>query len=208
MEESANSSFRSGTSVKKDVANFSAIALFVDRVQSSMRFEPNSQELPIIAEICRRLDGIPLALEFAAARVADLGLRKIAGHLNNCFAILTRGRRTALPRHRTLAAAFDWSYGLLSREEQIVLSRLAILSGPFTAERAIAGCVAGGCERPSETFYGLYDKSLLTVEMTNKGPMFRLLDTTRAYVVDISNSPRRPDRGLPRSADMRGRSPH
>jgi predicted ATPase/DNA-binding winged helix-turn-helix (wHTH) protein len=193
---------------EKDIANFSAIALFVDRVQSSMRFEPDSQDLPTIAEICRRLDGIPLALEFAAARVADLGLRKIAGHLNNCFAILTRGRRTALPRHRTLAAAFDWSYGLLSKEEQIVLSRLATLSGPFTAERAIASCVDGGCERPSEAFYGLYDKSLLTVEMTNKGPMFRLLDTTRAYVGDISGSQRRPDLDLPRSADVRGRSPH
>jgi predicted ATPase/DNA-binding winged helix-turn-helix (wHTH) protein len=193
---------------EKDIANFSAIALFVERVQSSMRFEPHSQDLPIIVEICRRLDGIPLALEFAAARVADLGLRKIAGHLNNCFAILTRGRRTALPRHRTLAAAFDWSYGLLSKEEQFVLSRLATLSGPFTAERAIAGCVDAGCERPSEAFYGLYDKSLLTVEMTNKGPMFRLLDTTRAYVGGLSGSQRRPDRDLPTIADVRGRSPH
>jgi len=193
---------------EKDVANFSAIALFVDRVQSSMRFEPHSRDLPIIAEICRRLDGIPLALEFAAARMADLGLLKIAGHLNNCFAILTRGRRTALPRHRTLAAAFDWSYGLLSTEEQVVLSRLAIFNGPFTAECAIASCVDDRCERPSEALYGLYDKSLLTVEMTNNGPMFRLLDTTRAYVMDICSSLQRPDRDLPRTADVICRSPH
>ncbi|WP_316205113.1 MULTISPECIES: ATP-binding protein [unclassified Bradyrhizobium] len=193
---------------EKDVADFSALTLFVDRVQSSMRFEPHSQDLPTMAEICRRLDGIPLALEFAAARVADLGLRKIAGHLNNCFAILTRGRRTALPRHRTLAAAFDWSYGLLSREEQIVLSHLATLSGPFTAERAIASCLDGGCACPSETFYGLYDKSLLTVEMMNKGPMFRLLDTTRAYLMDIGHSSRCSDRDLPRSINALGRSSH
>jgi predicted ATPase len=107
-----------------------------------------------------------------------------------------------LPRHRTLGAAFDWSHSLLSKEEQIVLSHLATFGGPFTAERAIASCMDGGCERPSEAFYGLYDKSLLTVEMTNKGPMFRLLDTTRAYVMDIRSSARSPGCDLPRSADV------
>ncbi|MGA7807518.1 ATP-binding protein [Bradyrhizobium sp.] len=191
---------------EQDIASFSAIALFVDRVQSSMRFEPSRQDLPAIAEICRRLDGIPLALEFAAARVVDLGLGKIASYLNNCFAILTRGRRTALPRHRTLSAAFDWSYGLLSDDEQVMLSHLATLSGSFTAERAIASCVNEACERPPEAFYGLYDKSLLTVEMSNKGPMFRLLDTTRAYVGSISSSPRRPGRDLQGSAEVRSRT--
>jgi predicted ATPase/DNA-binding winged helix-turn-helix (wHTH) protein len=191
---------------EKDIANFSAITLFVDRVQSSMRFEPRRQDLPMIAEICRRLDGIPLALEFAAARVADLGLAKIAGYLNNCFAILTRGRRTALPRHRTLAAAFDWSHSLLSEEEQIMLSHLAALSGSFTAERAMASCVDSACVRPADAFYGLYDKSLLTVEMTNKGPMFRMLDTTRAYVRDISSSPRRPGHELASGSEVRARS--
>jgi predicted ATPase/DNA-binding winged helix-turn-helix (wHTH) protein len=191
---------------KKDIANFSAVTLFVDRVQSSTRFEPNGQDLPIIAEICRRLDGIPLALEFAAARVTDLGLRKIAAHLNNCFEILTRGRRTALPRHRTLTAAFDWSYSLLSQDEQILLSHLAALGGSFTADRALSSCSDAKCKRPSEAFYGLYDKSLLTVEMTSDEPTFRLLDTTRAYVTDANCPPRRPDYALLKTNIVRSRT--
>jgi predicted ATPase/DNA-binding winged helix-turn-helix (wHTH) protein len=187
------------------MAEFSAVTLFVDRVQSSTSFQPQEQDLPTIAEICRRLDGIPLALEFAAARVTDLGLRKIAAHLNNCFAILTRGRRTALPRHRTLTAAFDWSYGLLSEEEQIMLSHLAALGGSFTADRAVSSCMDHRCKRPSEAFYGLYDKSLLTADMTNDEPVFRLLDTTRAYVADKGKLAPRPDLALVRRDPVRVR---
>jgi predicted ATPase/DNA-binding winged helix-turn-helix (wHTH) protein len=168
----------------KDTANFSAVALFVDRVQSSMRFEPRKRDLPIIAEICRRLDGIPLALEFAAARVADLGLHEIAARLDDCFAILTRGKRTALPRHRTLSAAFDWSYGLLSEDEQHMLAHLAGLRGLFTARGAVSTCNA--CKKPSEAFYSLFDKSFLSVEMTVEEPTFRLLETTRAYAAGIA----------------------
>jgi predicted ATPase/DNA-binding winged helix-turn-helix (wHTH) protein len=184
---------------KKAIANFSAVMLFVDRVQSTTRYEPQPQDLPIIAEICRRLDGIPLALEFAAARVADLGLRKMASHLNNCFAILTRGRRTALPRHRTLAAAFDWSYGLLSEGEQTMLSHIATFTGPFTAEDVIGSCRDGACRNPAEAFYGLYDKSLLAVEMTPTEPAFRLLTTTKAYVAEVSSSSRRLTAATPRT---------
>jgi predicted ATPase/DNA-binding winged helix-turn-helix (wHTH) protein len=191
---------------QKDIANFSAIALFIDRVQSSTRFEPRRRDLPTIAEICRRLDGIPLALEFAAARVAELGLSEIAVRLDDCFAILTRGRRTALPRHRTLAAAFDWSYGLLSEDEQRMLVHLAALRGMFTAERAIAGCPDGVCKRPSEAFYGLFDKSFLGIEMASEGPMFRLFETTRAYAAGIVCSQQSPGRALARSATPGGRS--
>ncbi|MGV7219362.1 ATP-binding protein [Bradyrhizobium sp. UFLA05-112] len=191
---------------QRDIAKFSAITLFVDRVQSSMRFEPRRRDIPTIAEICRRLDGIPLALELAAARVAELGLRDIAARLDDCFAILTRGRRTALPRHRTLAAAFDWSYGLLSEEEQRMLVHLATLRGSFTAERAIAGCLDSVCTRPSESFYRLFDKSFLAVEMASEAPMFRLLETTRAYVAGIVCASHPPDRALARVALARGRS--
>lgn len=179
----------------KDLVRFSAVTLFIDRVQSSTRFEPCRRDLPKIAEICRRLDGIPLALEFAAARVAELGLSEIAARLDDCFAILTRGRRTALPRHRTLAAAFDWSYGLLSDEEQRMLVRLAALRGSFTAERAIASCLDSASRRPSEVFYGLLDKSFLAVEMASEVPMFRLLETTRAYAASVACSPQRSRRG-------------
>ena len=188
---------------EKDLAKFSAVTLFVDRVRSSMRFEPCRRDLPIIAEICRRLDGIPLALEFAAARVVELGLREIAARLDECFTILTRGRRTALPRHRTLTAAFDWSYGLLSDEEQRMLVRLAGLRGSFTAERAIASCLDSACRSPSEVFYSLLDKSFLAVETAGEAPMFRLLETTRAYAASIISSPQRSNRAAARDVVTR-----
>ena len=176
---------------EKDLSKFSSVTLFVDRVQSSTRFEPCRRDLAKIAEICRRLDGIPLALEFAAARVAELGLKEIAARLDDCFTILTKGRRTALPRHRTLAAAFDWSYGLLSDEEQRMLRRLAAIRGSFTAERAIASCSDSARRHPSEVFYSLLDKSFLAVEAASEAPMFRLLETTRAYATNIAGSPQR-----------------
>jgi non-specific serine/threonine protein kinase len=170
---------------ERNMAAFSAITLFVDRVQSSMRFARESRNLPLLAEICRHLDGIPLALEFAAARVVDLGLQTIAGHLDDRFTILTRGRRTALPRHRTLSATLDWSYGLLSEDEQRMLRHLANRGAPFTAECALAGGERAGCERPLDALSGLYEKSLLAVDMRDDAPTYRLLDTTRAYVVGL-----------------------
>ena len=168
-----------------NMTDFSAIALFIDRARSSMRLEVERQDLPLLAEICRRLDGIPLALEFAAARVADLGLRTIAAHLDDRFTILTRGRRTALPRHRTLSAALDWSYSLLSDDEQRMLRHLATLEGSFRAEDAIADAGSAGCERPRGALSGLYEKSLLTVDMRQDAPFYYLLDTTRAYVASV-----------------------
>src|ERR1700761_8195256 len=128
---------------------FSAVALFVERVRASMRFFVQARDLPLLAEICRRLDGIPLALEFAAARVADLGLCRLASHLDDRFTILTRGRRTALPRHRTLAAALEWSFSLLSDDEQRLLRYLAEVGSSFTAEYAVAGGGCAGCARPT-----------------------------------------------------------
>ncbi|MFX8098506.1 LuxR family transcriptional regulator, partial [Acinetobacter baumannii] len=83
------------------------------------------ENLPLIAAICRHLDGIPLAIEFAATRVAMLGLRQTADLLGDRFSLLTAGRRTALPRHQTLRAALDWSYELLPESERVLLRRLA-----------------------------------------------------------------------------------
>jgi predicted ATPase/DNA-binding winged helix-turn-helix (wHTH) protein len=160
--------------------DYSAIALFVDRVCSSMRFELQTGDLAVIGEICRRLDGIPLALEFAADRVVDLGLRGVAAHLDDRFKILTRGRRTALPRHRTLSATLDWSHSLLSKYEQRLLRHLVSLGGPFTAERALAG--GDGFERSPEALSGLYEKSFLTVNTREGAPIYHLLDTVTAYV--------------------------
>jgi predicted ATPase/DNA-binding winged helix-turn-helix (wHTH) protein len=165
---------------------YTAIVLFIDRVRWFSRFEVRSWDLPMAAEICRRLDGIPLALEFAAARVADLGLRNIVEQLDDRFAILTRGPRTALPRHRTLLATLDWSYRLLSADEQRMLRHLADHPGNFTAEHVHITGGRSGCEQPPEALRGLYEKSLVSVDMGDDRPSYRLLDTTRAYILNLS----------------------
>lgn len=167
---------------ERNVACFSAMTLFIDRVRSATRYEAQARDLPVFAEICRRLDGIPLALEFAAARAADLGIHQIAAHLDDLFTILTLGRRTALPRHRTLSATLEWSYSLLSDDEQRMLVHLAKLGCAFTTESAIAAGGHAGCARPPDTLCGLYEKSLLSVDMQNDSPIYRLLDTTRVYM--------------------------
>lgn len=168
-----------------NIAEFSAVTLFIDRIKSSTRYEPEPSDFPVLAQICRRLDGIPLALEFAAARVSDLGLREIAAHLGDRFTILTRSRRTALPRHRTLAATLDWSYGLLSDDERRMLRQLADLGGTFTADPAVAAGLEAGCRQPHETLASLFEKSLLTVDMRGGAAAYRLLDTTRAYMASL-----------------------
>ena len=145
--------------------DYTAITLFIDRVRWFTRFEVRSGDLPMVAKICRRLDGIPLAPDFAAARVADLGLRNIVEQLDDRFAILTRGPRTALPRHRTLLATLDWSYRLLSADEQRMLRHLADHEGSFTAEHAHIAGRRAGCEQPLEALRGLYEKSLVSVDM-------------------------------------------
>jgi predicted ATPase/DNA-binding winged helix-turn-helix (wHTH) protein len=167
-----------------DIESFSAVALFIECVRSSIRFEVQDRDLPVLAEICRRLDGIPLALEFAAARVSDLGLHEIASHLDDRFAILTRGHRTALPRHRTLSAALDWSYSLLSDDEQRMLRHLASLGRSFTVDHAVASDDGAICDRPVEAISSLYEKSLLMVDIRDDVPIYHLLDTTTAYVLE------------------------
>jgi predicted ATPase/DNA-binding winged helix-turn-helix (wHTH) protein len=169
-------------------ASFSAIALFVERAQSLTRYEVEHRDLPVLAELCRRLDGIALALELAAARVADLGLHEIARHLDDRFTILTRGRRTALPRHQTLLAAIDWSYSLLSEDEQHVLQRIATLGDSFSVEQAITSGLAVCSSRAAELLCGLYDKSLLSIDLRDGTPVYRLSDSTKAYVSGINVS--------------------
>ena len=95
-------------------------------------------DVPAVLEICRRLDGIPLALELAAARVGVFSVRELAAHLDDRFRLLTSGRRTALPRHQTLGAVLDWSYQLLPEEERAVLRRLSVFAGEFPLEAAVA----------------------------------------------------------------------
>ena len=161
---------------------FSAVQLFVKQVaHSGHAFELTDADAPIVAEICRRLDGIALALELAAARVVAHGVQGTASLLDKQFGLLWRGRRTALPRHQTLSATLDWSYNLLSRTEQLILRRLAVFVGGFSLEAAL-DVVAEGLDPAelTETLATLADKSLVTSDRTT-AMRYRLLDTTRAY---------------------------
>src|SRR3982075_3385791 len=117
----------------------SAVQLFIATTRAlHAEFAPDQENLPAIAAICRRLDGIPLAIDLAAARVATLGLQQVAVDLDDHLGMLTGGRRTALPRHQTLRATLDWSYKLLPEPERVVLRRLAIFAGGFTLQAASA----------------------------------------------------------------------
>jgi predicted ATPase/DNA-binding winged helix-turn-helix (wHTH) protein len=161
---------------------YPAVQLFVKQVAHSTRaFELTDADAPIVAEICRRLDGIALALELAASRIDVHGVRGTASLLDKQFRLLWRGRRTALPRHQTLSATLDWSYNLLSTTERLVLRRLAVFVGGFSLEAAL-DVVAEGLDPAelTETLATLVDKSLLTSNRTT-AMRYRLLDTTRAY---------------------------
>jgi len=166
-----------------DVLEHGAVQLFVARTKALREdFSAREESLPMIAAICRHLDGIPLALEFAAARAAALGVQQVAERLNDRFALLTGGRRTALPRHHTLRAALDWSYELLPESEQRLLRHLAIFPAGFTLEAAAA--VMG--DRVSGVATGISDlvsKSLVTLDGSEPVGRWRLLETIRAYAL-------------------------
>ena len=118
-----------------DPGRYGAVQLFLERARAAdAHFAPDRRSLETIGAICRRLDGIPLAIELAAARTAVIGVEDLAGRLDQCFHLLTSGRRTALPRHRTLRATLDWSHDLLTVAERVLLRRLAIFAGSFSLE--------------------------------------------------------------------------
>ncbi|AKU97883.1 transcriptional regulator [Labilithrix luteola] len=159
---------------------FPAVELFVERATASgTRFVLSDDDAPVVSDLCRRLDGIALAIEFAAGRVEAYGIRGTASLLENRFKLLWHGRRTALPRHQTLSALLDWSYNLLDGREQRALRRLSILVGIFSLDDA-AGILDE--EDAIGTLGSLVDKSLISVDTRgSEGPRYRLLDTTRAY---------------------------
>ena len=162
-----------------------AVVLFMTRAKAQgSSFEGDEENLGAIAAICRRLDGIPLAIEFAAARAAMLGPPKIAALLDDRFKFLTTGRRTALPRQQTLRATLDWSYDLLSDAEARVLRRLGIFAGDFLLDAVIA--VAGDHRNGDITdqLANLVAKSLAVADIRGDRPHYRLLDTTRAYALE------------------------
>ena len=166
---------------------YSAVQLFDDRARAIVDgFVLDDSDIPAVLEICRRLDGVPLALELAAARVDAFGLRGLAVRLDDRFAVLTKGLRTTLPRHQTLRAAMDWSYDLLPDIEQVVFRRLAVFRGCFTMEAATAVAVDERIKAADviESVANLAGKSLVTTDISGDITYHRLLDTTRSYALD------------------------
>ena len=165
-----------------EALEYACIQLFVDRVAASLHgFTLSDVDAPMAAEVCRRLDGIALAIELAASRAAAFGVGELAKRLDDRFRLLTSGRRTALPRHQTLLATLDWSFDLLPTPEQDLLCRLAIFAGDFSL--AVALAVAGHAD-PSITVNYLGDlvaKSLIAADVREAEVRYRLLDTTRLY---------------------------
>ena len=170
----------------QEAMQYGAIALFVERAKASdSRFVLTDDTAPIVAEICKRLDGIPLAIELAAARVKVLSIPNLAHRLNERFKILTGGSRTALPRQKTLMALIDWSYNLLSGQEQTFFNRLGIFAGGFSLDAVLAVCASEGVDEVDvlDLLSSLADKSLIAAETSGEKERYRLLETTRAYAL-------------------------
>jgi predicted ATPase/DNA-binding winged helix-turn-helix (wHTH) protein len=175
-----------------EVMGYSAVQLFVSRARARQQgFALREQDLKAVRDICRRLDGLPLAIELAAAQIDALALVGLQAQLDNCFQLLTQGRRTAVPRHQTLKAALDWSYERLSPLEQRVLQHLAVFKMAFTLDAAI-GVISCAVLPPMHLLAmveQLARKSLLAVEEVNGTPRYRFLNTTRTYALEkLENS--------------------
>jgi predicted ATPase/class 3 adenylate cyclase len=170
-----------------DALQYGAIALFVDRAKAAdTRFSLSDSNAPIVAEICRHLDGIPLAIELAAARVKILSIPNLAQRLNERFKILTGGSRAALPRQKTLSALIEWSYELLTPEEQMLFARTAIFAGGFGLDAAAAVCAGEGLDEVDilDLVSSLADKSLVVADTTGEQEHYHLLESTRAYALE------------------------
>ncbi len=170
-----------------DPLRYGAVRLFIERARAAEpHFGPDRRLMTMIAAICRRLDGIPLAIELAAARASALGIGTLAARLDDRFRLLTGGRRAALPRHQALRATLDWSYELLAEPERVLLRRLAIFAGPFSLKAAAAVAASSELSAPDvvEGLLGLVAKSLIVAEGEGAVARYRLLDTTRAYALE------------------------
>jgi predicted ATPase/DNA-binding winged helix-turn-helix (wHTH) protein len=167
-----------------EALRYPAAQLFMERAVASGHGAALSDiDAPIVARICRRLDGVALAIELAASRVGSVGIRGTAELLDNHLSLFWHGRRTALPRHETLNAMLDWSYSLLLEREKVVLCRLSAFVGYFTLQAA--GSVASETDVDEadviDAVASLVVKSLISTAVINVSTSYRLLDTTRAY---------------------------
>ncbi len=169
----------------RELAQFEAVSLFLDRAQlASSGFEINPENASAIAQLCRRLDGIPLAIELAAARAGTMSPDQIVSRLQNRFALLTGGNRAGPARHRTLQSALDWSHDLLSNDERRLFRRLSVFAGSFSLEAVEQVCSDHDLE--VDTIAGLLgslvDKSLLVASFEGSAPIrFRMLESLQLY---------------------------
>jgi predicted ATPase/DNA-binding CsgD family transcriptional regulator len=161
-----------------------AVRLFIDRARKARpNFALSNENTPTVVQICRELDGLPLAIELAAARLRMLSVEQIAAGVSDRFHLLTGGVRTALPRHQTLRASVDWSHELLSDEEAILFRRLSVFAGGFTLDACEQVCGDEVLERVAilDLLTSLVDKSLVVAEELGSAVRYRLLETVRQY---------------------------
>jgi len=197
----------------ESLSQFEAIKLFIERATSAVStFSVTNDNAPFLAQICYRLDGIPLAIELAAAKIRVLNVEQIAKRLDDRFRLLTGGSRTALERHQTLRAAIDWSYNLLPFSEQALFRRLAVFVGGWTLEAAETVCgnqqVSSlvGNEDTLNLLEHLINKSLVVKEEKPQETRYRMLETMRQYanekLVDANESDTQRNRHLQYFIDL------
>jgi predicted ATPase/DNA-binding winged helix-turn-helix (wHTH) protein len=164
----------------------SAVQLFLNRARAiDRRFAPDAHSISLIGLICRRLDGMPLAIGLAAPWAATLGVKELAAHLDDRFLIVTGGHRTALPQHQTLRASFDWSYNLLPPKQKMVLRRLGVFPCAFVMEAACA-VIAEDALDPADVLEAVCEltaKSLVVADIACSPVRYNLLETSRAYAL-------------------------
>jgi predicted ATPase/DNA-binding XRE family transcriptional regulator len=170
-----------------EAVTYGAVALFTDRVRAAnSRFEVTAENVQPVVEICRRLNGLPLALELAAARASVLSPQEICDRLDRVFEVLNEGRQALVPRHATMRAVIDWSYELLSSQAQLLFDRLAIFSGGFSLEAGTTVCADEKLPRQSvlESLSSLVAQSLVMVDFAYGGTRYHLLEATRQYALE------------------------
>ena len=171
----------------EELRDFEAVQLFVDRaVKANPRFTFSAENASDVAEVCERLDGIPLAIELAAARVRMLSPRQIRAGLSDRFHLLTGGARTAVPRQQTLRASVDWSVDLLGEGERCLLARLSVFTGGFSldAARGVATGGSVGDDQVLDLLSGLVDRSLVQTDDDPSVVRYRFLETIREYAAE------------------------
>ena len=168
-------------------SKYSSIRLFVSRGQAAnSRFSLRSDNVGAVVDVCRQLDGIPLAIELAASRVKAASVHSLARTLSDHFQDLGAAPHVAVPRHKTLGALIDWSYGLLEDEERQLFRRAGVFAGGFGTDAAIAVCCSTGleAERIPKILWAMVDKSLLLADVSGETERYRMLESTRAYALE------------------------